>query len=86
MQINNKKKIKTIFLFDLAIKHLWGRRCAIGESPDYSHSPQVKNCRNVDFRKIKGQKPCLRAENMSAPMEKGHVDFLSVFVAFLEVI
>ncbi len=27
MQINNKKKIKTIFLFYLAIKHLLGRRC-----------------------------------------------------------
>ena len=39
---NNKKKIKTIFLFDLAINNLWGRRCAIRDLLDYSHSPKVK--------------------------------------------
>ncbi len=34
MQIKNKKKIKTtIYFFDLAIMHLWGRRCAIREPP-----------------------------------------------------
>ncbi len=62
MQINNKKKTKTIFLFDLANKHLWGRRRAIREPLDYSHSPKVKNCRNPDYRKIKGQKPCTNGQ------------------------
>ncbi len=42
--LNNKKKIKTIFIIDWAIKHLWDRRCAIRESPDYIHSPKVKKC------------------------------------------
>ncbi len=27
------------------------------EPPDYSHYPEVKNYRNPDYRKIKGQKP-----------------------------
>ncbi len=31
-----------------------GRRCAIREPPDYSHSPKVKNCRNPDYRKMNG--------------------------------
>ena len=61
MQINNKKKIKTTLLFDFAIKHLWGMGGSIRRSPDYSHSPKVKNCRNPDYRKIKGQKPWIAA-------------------------
>ena len=49
-----------IFLTTGSIKHLWGRRCAICEPPDYGHSTKVKTAEILTTEKSRDRNPvCL---------------------------